>query len=328
MADIIGRLVSVGMGIEQTYGTAVAPTNWLGKLELSFFEREENIINESGFNHIAKNSGVDILRVFGEGSLTTKVFDDSIGNLLLLFCGQDATTTANGDAYDHEFVMLNSNEHASATLAIDEGATADQRFPGAMPTSFSFQIVSDDYFKVETGFVSQAPATASNTPSFTEEVEFVPKHANLYVIATGGDLDAATALGDVRSVTLEVNKNLIRKETVGSNTIILKNGVLEGNLSIEMYYNATTFRDYKRNKTGLAVRIEVENTDVAEISSGVQPRIWFDIPLAKVTNWEPDYSNDELIMQTIEMEVLLDLADATFITPNLTNETATYVQPS
>ena len=327
MSDIIGRLVSVGVGIEAVYGTAVAPTNWLGKLELSFFEREENIINESGFNHIAKNSDVSVLRVFGEGSLTSKVFANSIGNLLLLFCGQDATTSANGDAYNHVFSMLNNNTHASATIAIDEGSIADQRFAGAMASSFSFQVVSDDYFKLEVGFVSQAPASASNTPSFTEEVEFVPKHARVYVINAGGNLAAATALADVRSATLEINKNLIRKESVGSDTLILRNGVLEGNLSIEMYYNATTFRDYRRNKTPLAVRIEVINTDVADISVGVKPRLYFDIPLAKVTNWEPDFSNDELMMQTIEMEVLLDLAAPTFITANLTNLVTTYVAP-
>lgn len=326
MSDVIGRLVSVGYGIEATYGTAVAPSNWLGKLELSFFEREENILNESAFNHIAKNSGVETLRVFGEGSLTTKVFDEGIGGLLLLFCGQDATSSANGTAYDHEFAMLNTNEHASATLAIEEGAITDQRFPGAMPTSFSFQIAVDDFFKVETGFVSQAPASASNTPSFAEENEFVPKHAKLKVVSAGGDLDAASAIADVRAITLEVNKNLIRKETVGNNTIQLKNGALEANLSIEMYYNALTFRNYRKNKTGLSVRVEVENTDVV-LDTGVFPRIWFDIPLAKVTNWEPDYSNDELIMQTVEMEVLLDLADPAFITANLTNAVATYVAP-
>lgn len=330
MSDIIGALVSFGYGQETVRGTAVAPTRWLGKYEFNFTPRADKIMNESGYNHISKNSGIATVRKFGEGEVTAKIFDEAIGDFFKMVCGQAPTSSAvvgQAGAYDHAFSLLNTNSHPSYTLAVQEGDITDKRYPGAMLNTLSLEFAVDDYAKMTAGFLSEVGADATNTPAFTQEREFVPAHASLKVVAKGGDLAAASAVADVRSASIEFNKNLIRKESLGNVSISPRNGRMEVTGEIEIYYNSTTFREYWENNTELALRLKIENSE-ATIGVDTNPSLTVDLPFMMIENWEPDYGADDLIPQTLSVHGLYDANTGDFIDLVVRNEVAAYADPA
>jgi len=329
MEEIIGALVSFGYGQEEVGGTAVAPTRWLGKYDFSFIPKSDKIINESSYAHLAKESGIATIRQYGEGEVTAKIFDKAIGDFLKMVAGQEPTSTpvaGQSGAVDHVFSLLNSNAHPSYTLAVKEGGITDNRYPGALLSSLSLEIAVDDYAKMTAGFISEVGASASNTPAFTQENEFVPSHANIKVVAKGGDLDAATEIADVRSVSLEFNKNPLRKEAIGDKKINPRNGRMEITGEIEIYYNSTTFKDYWNNDTELAMRLEIENTDVT-IGSSTSPKITIDLPFMMIENWEPDFGADDLVPQTLSIHGLYDASTGDFVDMTVRNTETDYADP-
>ena len=326
MSDIIGALVSFGYGKETVRGTAVAPTKWLGRYDFSFIPKSDKVLNESAYNHLSKNSGLATLREYGEGEVTAKIFDKAIGDFFAMVVGQAPTSGAvsgQAGAYDHTFTLLNTNMHQSYTLAVQEGDVIDSRYPEAMLNSLALEFAVDDYAKMTAGFISAKGATATNTPAFTSENEFEPSHATLKVVAMGGDLDAAAVLADVKSASIEINKNLLRKETLGNRSVSPRNGRMEITGEIELFYNATTFRDYWKNNTKLALRLKVENNEVT-IGVSTKPSLTIDLPFMMIENWEPDYGNDDLIPQTLSIHGFYNASNGNFVNLKVRNTQSSY----
>lgn len=330
MSEIIGALVNFGYGEEVTKGTAVAPTKWLGKYDFSFIPKSDKVMNESSYGHISKTSGQITTRKYGEGSVTAKIFDAAIGDFMKMACGKAPVSSAvsgQTGAYDHVFTVQNDNAHKSYTLAVEEGSITDSRYPGAILSSLNLDFAVDDYAKMSATFLSEEGASASNTPTFTQENEFSPEHASIKVVAKGGDLDAASINADVRSASLEISKNPLKKETLSTTTIQPKNGRMEVKGEIELYYDATTFKTYWDANTELALRIKIDNTDVT-IGTDTSPSLQIDLPFMMVADWQPDYSNDDQVMQTINFVGHYDASTGDFVEITLRNTTASYPDAS
>lgn len=326
MDDIIGAMVAVGYGKETTRGTHVPATRWIGKYELNFYPKADKIMNESQYNHLAKNSGMASVRNYGEGDLTAKIFDGAIADFLIMVSGQLPTSGAvsgQAGAYDHTGTLLNNNSHPSYTIAVKEGGLSDSRFPAAMLNTLSLEFAVDDYAKMTAGFLSEEAVSVANTPAHTQEREFTPSDAHLYIVAKGGDIGAATEIADVRSASLEFNKNLLRKETLGNKKINPRNGRMEITGEIEIFYNSQTFKNYWKNNTELAMRLKLEGlTDTIGVST--HPALTIDLPFMMVENWEPDYSADDLIPQTLSVHGFLDANTGEFFGWTVRNTTASY----
>jgi len=329
MSDVIGRNVAFGFQKETVRGTPVqSAIKWIGKLDFDFKPGVDTVTNESGFNHIAKNNQIDIIRRRGAGGLTSKLFDKNVGDLLTLAFGQAPTSAqVSGDTtvYDHTFALLNSNSHQSYTLATVEGDIKQTLYPGAIMDEMTIDIVTDDYAKVSTSFLSRkgvAPAP-SLTPAYTDENEFIPKHASVKIAALGADMTAAPVVADVTEAHITISKNPVDRPTIGSDDVDPRNTVLEVSGEIHLYYNSTTFRDYRDNQTKLALRLAVTNTDVT-IGTSKNPTVTIDVPYIKITDWDPDYSADDLVQQTINFTGLLNVATGTVLTATVRNLQTSY----
>src|SRR5690242_2756206 len=104
--DFYGRRVAVGVGIESTYGTAVAPTMWPRHMKLGFQRKTTTIQNTSamGRNEVV-NEGA-ITETWAEGPFEGKAYDLSIGYFLLNMFGTLATTAnsdTSGSVKNHTF---------------------------------------------------------------------------------------------------------------------------------------------------------------------------------------------------------------------------------
>lgn len=139
----------------------------------------------------------------------------------------------------------------------------------------------------------------------------------------GGDLDAAAVLADVKSASIEINKNLLRKETLGNRSVSPRNGRMEITGEIELFYNSTTFRDYWKNNTKLALRLKVENNEVT-IGVSTKPSLTIDLPFMMIENWEPDYGNDDLIPQTLSIHGFYNAATGGFVSLKVRNTQSSY----
>lgn len=330
MSDVIGRNVAFGFQKEAVRGTAIqSAIKWIGKLDFDFKPNIETVTNESGFNHIAKNSRVDIIRRGGAGGFTSKIFDKQVGDHMTLAFGQAPTSTpvvGDTDVVKHVWSLLNNNSHASYTLHTVEGDIKQDSYPGAILDETTIDIVTDDYAKISSSFMSRKAVAPSPSlvPAYTEENEFLPVHASLIVDAYGSDLDSSPVVADVTEAHLTISKNPTNKTSIGTDDSDPRNTVLEANLEIHIYYNSTTFRDYRDNQTKLAMRLAIENTDVTIGTGSLHPRLQIDLPLTRVAEWDVDYGSDDLVQQTINVPVLLDLATGTFMTAELTNLQTSY----
>lgn len=331
MSDFISRNVAFGYQKEAVRGTAIqTAVKWVGKLDFDFLPDIETIDNETGYNHIAGLSGSNIIRRGGAGGFTSLLFDKSIGHHFNLLFGQAPTTTTvagtgNESVKKHVWALLNNNSHVSYTIHTVEGDVDQLTYPGAILDETTIDIVTDDYAKIASSFMSrksQAPSTTL-VPAYTEENEFLPIHASVAIVAKGGDLDASSVLADVTEAHFTASKNPTKRPSISSDSSDPRNTVIAGNLEIKLYYNSTTFKAYRDNQTKLALRLKVENTDVT-IGADQHPTVFIDVPYTKVKEWTPDYGDTEMSTQTISCPVFLDLATGKFLEGTVINLETSY----
>lgn len=329
MSDVISRNVAFGYQKETVRGTAVqSAVNWIGKTEFDFVPDIETIDNETGYNHIAGLSGSAIIRKGGAGGFSSLLFDKNIGHHFNLLFGQSPVTTAvvgQTGVNKHVWSLLNNNSHLSYTIHTVEGDIAQNSYPGAILDETTIDIVTDDYAKISSSFMSRkavAPSPAL-VPAYTEENEFLPIHAKVFIVAKGGDLDAATVIADVTEAHFTASKNPTKRPTISSDTSDPRNTVIAGQLEIKLYYNSTTFRAYRDNQTKLAMRLQLKNTDVI-IGTSANPTVQIDVPYTKVKEWSPDYGDTEMSTQTITCPVFLDLTTGKFIEGSVINTVVSY----
>lgn len=329
MSDFISRNVAFGYQKEVARGTAIqTAVNWVGKLDFDFLPDIETIDNETGYNHIAGLSGSSIIRRGGAGGFTSLLFDKGIGHHFNLLFGQSPTTTAvvgQTGVNKHVWDLLNNNSHASYTIHTVEGDVDQLTYPGAILDETTIDIVTDDYAKISSSFMSrksQAPSTTL-VPAYVEENEFLPIHAKVFIVNKGGDLDAATVVADVTEAHFTASKNPTKRPSISSDSSDPRNTVIAGNLEIHLYYNSTTFKQYRDNQTKLAMRLQLKNTDVT-IGTSANPTVQIDVPYTKVKEWSPDYGDTDMSTQTINCPVFLDLSTGKFISATVINTATSY----
>lgn len=325
MGKIIGRLTSVGIGKESTRGTSVAPGYWVPVTDLDIEDKVEYVTNDSGIGRIEQNNDAKVNKAWAEGSWSGKIYDESVGVELTALFGAapssaERTTT---DVFDHSYAMANNNIHASMTVGYKE-ANDDLRYARAMIKSWSLEAVRDNFIRRTLEFMSMKQASASNSVSYTDENEFLPKHVAVKLADTLSGLDAASAI-EVTAVNLEINKNVDASWILGSNDpddINNKQVVVTG--SIEFYYEDQTIRDYVLNGTNKALRIDIVSDTVIGTSGSHTPAIRFDLAKLVFSENARAIGNDDLVMNTINFEAVYSIADSSLITARLTNEAASY----
>lgn len=325
MARINKRLVSIGFGKETTKGTAVAPTAWYPSLDISFSDKIERVTQESAFGVLDKNSGRYTVKEWGEGDLEGAIYKNIFGHILTNFFGQvPTTTTVETTAKKHVWTILGtSNSHITHTIALDE-ANEDLRFAYGMLTSLSINYVVDDFVRFTATFKSKKSSAVSNTVSFVADTKFLPKHAVIKAAATGSaNLGAASALTNIRSLTIEFNKNVKETQALGSTDLeALYAGDFEVTGTIERFYDDTTFRGYARNNTERSLRVDLIDT-ATTVGASTNPSLRFDFE--QVSFDFPEAGDDDgLLTESIGFVGLFNLSAGKTVTAELTNDTASY----
>lgn len=323
MANYIGSLVNVGIGIEATRGTAVAPAIHTPVRSFSVLDKAEVVEQQAPYNTISTTMQSDVAKRWSNGAIETPIQDNAMGYFLTALMGASpTTTTVETGVRQHVFNIANNNTHKSLSIHKIEG-NDNRVYPGCMIENAEFNYVLGEYSYVNFGFLGKSGATASSSATYTEEKFFRPQDVTFKMASNYAGLTGASAI-QVEDLKLTIDKGLVDYQALGSIELAeIFNQKIMVTGTATLLYDNNTYRDLYTLGTDRAVRIELENTKTL-IGATKYPKLQFDIYKANVKSWEVEYSNEEIVKQTIEFEGRYSLTDTKEITATLINTVTSY----
>lgn len=327
MTRIIGRLGSIGIGVEATRGTAVAPTFWVPVTGKDFDDKVDYIDNDSGMGNIVEKNDAIVNHKWGEGGYDGKIFDRSVGAELVALFGQAPVSTqrAATGVYDHVFNLAQNNQHNSLSLSYKD-ANESLRWAMAMLNSWNLEGATDNYVRRTAQYISKKATTGvSQTAAYTEENEFGPSDIS-FVLGTKDSLtslDAASSIGATGG-SIEISKNAEAQYKLGNNEpddIVNKQFAVTG--TVDLYMDDTTYKTLVNAGGQVSLRCKLLNTAI-DLGSGHNPGLNIDLPRVKLGEFSGSFDNNDVRTQTISFEGLFSLTEAKAIQAKLTNRQVSY----
>lgn len=326
MAKFIGRLADIGIKKETTRGTAeTSATFWLPKMSFSYDDKIDQVIDESSVGVIEDATGASIIGKHAEGEFEGKIGDKSIGLLILATLGTVSTTgPTETSVYTHTFTVQEDAQCDSITILQDD-PNQDYKYPLGMVSTFGLDVSLGQFAKVTVAFRSKIGSTASLSPSYTAENNFLPQHGTLKYATSQSGLGAGTSV-NIRSVQLTINKNVEDDMKIGSEEpvdILNKQMSVEG--TMELVFDGETFKDFMLADTAKAIRIELTNDDVIIQSGGtLNPKLTIDLYSVKFNEYSRNYGNDDIVTATVGFKAFYSLSDSAMIRAVLVNAQSSY----
>lgn len=310
----IGRREGIGLGIEATPGTSVAPQTWLRWLDQDIQNKTTVVENESAMGVAAKVSDSAVIQKWAEGTISGKVTDAGIGYLLLGFFGTVSTGTVTNGIYPHTFSMNDSSVPTCLTIA-QVTPLKTQRFSYGTVESLEFSAQAGGWVQVS-GVVKARPgASASDVVALASELEFTSKDITVKTAANTAGLAGAPTI-DAKSVKLTLSRTSDPFFPLGTDdTPEFDRLVYEATGEFVVRYTDTQIDDDFLANTIHALEIKMANgtTSLDFTASQVRFRT-----LAKTI------SKDAIVTQTVSFTCEFDTSTNSVVTPILNNATATY----
>lgn len=317
MSKFIGRRVAVGLGNESTRGTGVSPSFWIPHTNLNFFERTQFARSNAAINKIADSEQKDTIESWTEGDIEGEIRDESFGLILKALAGADPSS-AGSDPTTHTYTLQNDNQHGSLSIAIQD-PIGDLLFEHAMLNSLEITQELDQFAMFTAGFMAKKPVASSFTPSFSAEDKFTKQHLTIKLASDLASLSGASDLKAVESLTLSINKNVNRDSVQGTaEPVDFLNFAFSVEGELVLKYEDRTYRNYMLDDTNRAMELKWTN--------GSNAILTIQLPKVDFINWEPDYTLDEVVRQTVPFKANYDLSGGNDIISTLTlaNDTSSY----
>lgn len=320
----IGRLADIGVTKEAVRGTAETTASfWLPKISLTADDGIEQVVDESSIGVIEDAPGASIVGKFAEGEIEGNIHDKSFGLLLLAALGSVSTSgPAEDDVYTHEFSVLQGAQHPSLTMFLDD-ANQDYKYALAMIESLVLDVSLGQFARYKAAFRSKVGATATLSPAYVAENFFLPQHGSLKLASDLSGLGAASAI-NVRSVKLSIMKNIEDDRKLGSldqADILNKQFAVEG--TVELVFDAATFKTDMLADTAKAMRLRLTNSDVT-IGSTLHPQLTIDLAKVKFSKFSKNYANNDIVVATVDFKAFYSVADSKMIEVELVNAQVSY----
>jgi len=208
-----GRGTSVGIGLESTWGTPVARSNWMRLISANNKRNIEKIVKP----HLGTSGATSANRreffIGGDDAdlalECVMAYDDSSILLATNMLGAVATTGAG--PYTHT-VTLASDAQTGLTLeGLNGNAANSEVFEGCLVATWQISIEAGSFMRASANFIAQTSAAraAKGTPTYSSNGEEILHHH-------GAPLSFNSATYDVRSMTLSGDNKLARRRFIGS----------------------------------------------------------------------------------------------------------------
>lgn len=253
MAISIGRLGSLGLGIESTPGDAVAASVYLPYTENSLRGHHEplEVISSKASRHMDKDSVVG--KKWSEGDVAIDLDVVNSGYLWKLALGNELLVT--GTPNNHTFyTTVSGNTPKTATLIYSRDTDVEQYVFSAID-ELSME-VSDGIATMSASFMGKFATTgAAQTPTTTSGTVFSFKDMNVKFGATLSEASGndATAMNDL-SLTIANNVEVIhRSGSADVSTIRTKGLRVSG--SYTLFFDSETDKNayYNLNKRAMEI---------------------------------------------------------------------------
>jgi len=308
MSKFTSRLVNVGLGHESTRGVGVAASYWLPKTELSFDNKTKKALVAGSYGNISDAAMTAyVTGKWAEGNIDGEINIDSFGLILLALFGTESASTDDPESgvCTHSYTLQNDNQHDSLSIHLHD-PIGQLQFKMAMINSLGIDITLGEIVKYTANFISKASVDSSSTPSYITDKRFTSRDLTFKVANSVSALSAASAIS-VKHLTLNFEKNTKLDEVLGTlePENILNMG-LKISGSIELNYEDRTWRNYMLNGNTKAMQIKLESSQTIGVSTN--PKLEFVFPKATFSEWEPKHALDDIVGQSINFEVLLDIS--------------------
>lgn len=324
--QFIGRRVSVGLGIEATPGTDVAPTIWMKQLGLDFQRQTTVIDNDSAMGRVEKTNDSAVVEQWADGKIDGKVQDISIGYLLYNLFGT-LVTSANADASgtikDHTLDIANTNIGKPLTLVRKDPITNRRH---GLATLADMEISTDaaGWVKFTSSLKAKAGVAGSDVATYLAENEFTSKHVTIKIAPLVAGLAASTA-PLVKSFKLRLSKDSATPFIpLGAiDPIIFNTGSWAVTGEAVLQYTDTTLEDIAFANTMQAMSLAIVNTDVT-IGTSAKPGLVFTMPRVRLNSFNMNNDLEAVVEQTVGFKAEIDPITGYMIRCVLTNTRTSY----
>ena len=318
MTKFVGRLGTLGIAIEATRGVPVAPTYWLPFVSMSFSDKTTTQREEQGMGNIADSDSIYVTLKMGEGEVESQLYDSALGYILTSLLGAVPVTTG-GNPYTHTFTLSNTNQQKSLSLYWKD-PDRSYMFPLAVVDSLNVKVEPSGIISYTIGFKSKSARDwTSQTPDFTTlGSKFLHQHAETRLATSIAGLSGATAIS-LKNLDLTISRNTIFDEVIGTvepEDILGQQISVEGSLDLNL--EDDTYRNYMLNGSYRALELKLNRSSSSSLT--------LQFPRVDFTEWEPDYTLNEIAKQKINIKANYDSANALAIisTATLINAKVSY----
>jgi len=318
MTKFVGRRGTLGIAIEATRGTAVSPTYWLPFVTMSFKDTIESAREEQGMGKIADSDSFYVTMRMGEGEIESQLYDAALGYILTSLLGAVPVTTG-ANPYTHTFTLSQTNQAKTLSLYWTD-PDRSYMFPNAVVDSLQMSVEPSGIVSWTVGFKTKGSKDwAAQTPNFTAVGnKFLHQHLQFRLASAIGGLSGATPIS-LKSLELTISRNTIFDNVIGT---VEPEDILSQQISIEGSINLNleddTYRNYMLANTYRAAEIKLLRSTSSSLT--------LQLPRLDFSEWEPDYTLNEIAKQSINLKANYDVANALDIisTATLINTKVSY----
>lgn len=301
MTKFAGRRGELGIAVEDTRGTAKDPTFWVPHSTMSFQDQVEEAREEQGLGKITDSDSKYVTFKFGQGNVENQYYDKALGAILSSVFGS-TPSSAGTDPTTHTYTVQNDNTHQSLSLYWTD-PDRSYMFPLAVVNEFQISVSTDGIVNYTTSFMSRESNDWTQQTSDYTSVgsKFLHQHLELKLASDISSLSGANKIS-VKNLELNINNNTVHDNVLGTvSPEDVLNQTMDVNGSLELNLEDDTYRDYMLDGTYQAMEIFLNGASDSSLK--------FQLPRVDFSEWEPDYTLNEISTQTINFKGNYDKAN-------------------
>lgn len=314
----IGRREAVGLGIEGTPGTSVAPQIWMRWLDNDLQVKTDVQENESALGVVDRVNDSDITSKWVEGKIGGNISSRAVGYLLLGMWGNVSTGSATGGIYPHTFSVKQSSIPTTLTIAKSSPLASARHSYGTL-SSFELDAQPGKYVTVSSAVKARIGATSTETVALSTEATFTSRHISVYTADTVANLASATKI-KAASFKLNVERKVDAFMPLGENSSVpaveFDAGTFEAKGELVVRLTDTQYETDFLANTIRAMKIALVNGTKS---------LEFTAAKVRFRELEKSTDRDSVVTATLSFFCEFDETTNASITPVLKTDQATYI---
>lgn len=320
MPKFTWKTIWIWFGKETVRWTAVSASTWFPKINMSFDEKINTIIDEASIWTIVDAVWHSIVKKYAEWEVTGNLNVNAISLPLYSMLGTVSSAVDTGTAYLHTFSLSNSNQSPSLTILTDD-PVQDYKFPLAIINKLTIKIEPEKYVEVSMNFISKKWETATNTVAYTQDYSLKASNTILKFASNLAGLDSASATWCIKNFEITLERTTTEDTCISSvEPADFISTVFAISWSFEVTYeNTTDYKDVALAGSTKAMRLTIEDVNTIIWWATSSPSIEIDLAKVWFTEWGKNNWTNEIVTQTVWFKWFYSVVDTQAISVKLVN---------